>query len=70
MAIAGNACSAYRLQVRDGELCVLNSTTVQRSLCAGVEDALIGLARGEVALVAGADVAEVRRRVGIALGKG
>ncbi len=62
MAIAGGACSAYRVQVRDRQIYV-QSTTALRSMCTPVEEAMLRLSRGELVTVAGSDVVEVRRRV-------
>lgn len=66
MAIAGGACSAYRVNVRDRQIHV-QSTTTLRSMCIGVEEAMIKLSRGEVVTVAGADMAELRRQIDLAL---
>lgn len=63
MAIAGGACSAYQVQVRDRQLQVVRSTTTLRAMCTGVEEAMLRLSRGEAVTVAGSDVVEVRRRV-------
>lgn len=68
MAIAGGACSAYRVQVRDRQIHV-QSTTILRDLCAKPDDAMVALSRGEVVTVAGSDIAEVRRRLDIVLGR-
>jgi hypothetical protein len=62
MAIAGGACAAYRVQVRDRQIDV-QSTTTLRSMCTAVEEAILRLSRGEVVTVAGSDMAEIRRRV-------
>lgn len=62
MAVAGGATTAYACQVVGGELFVHRTTTL-RSECAKVDDAMQRLARGEVATVAGGDMAELRRRM-------
>lgn len=46
MAVAGGVCSAYRCQVMAGEL-VTRSTSMLRTYCASVDDALARLGRGE-----------------------
>lgn len=69
MAVSGAATVAYQLQIRDGQLCTIRSTTTLRDLCDRVDDALLHLSRGEIVTVAGGDVAELRRRVQIALGQ-
>lgn len=68
MAIAGGACSAYQVQVRDRQVHV-KSTTMLRDLCVKVDDALLALSRGEIVTVAGGDMVELRRRLDIALGQ-
>ena len=68
MAIAGGACSAYQVQVRDRQVHV-KSTTMLRDLCVKVDDALPALSRGEIVTVAGSDMVELRRRLDIALGR-
>lgn len=68
MAIAGGACSAYRVQVFDRQVLV-NSTTTLRSECVAIEPALQRLSRGEIVTVAGSDMAELRRRLDIVLGR-
>lgn len=60
MAIAGGACSAYRCRVIDGDLYVVATTTL-RTLCVEPAEALDPLSRGEWVLVAGGDMAELRR---------
>jgi len=62
MAVAGGACAAYRVQVRDRQIHV-QSTTTLRSMCTAVEEAMLRLSRGEVVTVAGSDMAEIRERV-------
>lgn len=62
MAVAGGATTAYACQVIGGELLVYR-TTMLRSECATVDEAVAMLARGEVATVAGGDMAELRRRL-------
>lgn len=63
MAIAGGACSAYRCRVIDGELIVVATTTL-RTLCVEPQDAVDVLSRGEWALLAGGDMAELRTLLG------
>lgn len=63
MAIAGGATSAYRCQVVDGTL-EASSTTTLRSECTAVDDAFVRLGRGERVVVAGSDMAELRKRLG------
>ena len=60
MAVAGGATSAYRCRVMDCALYV-ESTTRLRSECAPVQDALARLGRGEVVVVAGSDLAALRK---------
>lgn len=69
MAIAGGACSAYQVRVRERQLQVVRSTTSLRSMCTGVEEAMIRLSRGETVTVAGSEMAELRRQVDLAIGK-
>lgn len=52
--------------MRDRQIHV-QSTTTLRSMCIGVEEAMIKLGRGEVVTVAGADMAELRRQIDLAL---
>ena len=68
MAVAGGACAAYRVQVRDRQIDVQGTTTL-RSMCTAVEEAMLRLSRGEVVTVAGSDMAEVRRRIDLVLGR-
>lgn len=62
MAVAGGVCSAYRCQVMAGEL-VTRSTSMLRTYCAAVDDALARLSRGEEVTVAGSDMAALRNRL-------
>lgn len=66
MAIAGGACSAFRVQVSDRQIYV-QGTTALRSMCVAVEEAMLRLSRGEQVLVAGSDMVEIRRRVDVEL---
>jgi hypothetical protein len=68
MAVAGGACAAYRVQVRDRQIDVQGTTTL-RSMCTAVEEAMLRLSRGEVVTVAGSDMAEIRRRIDLVLGR-
>jgi adenine deaminase len=63
MAIAGGACSAYSLQVRDGELVTVRSFHTLRSECPTVEEAVRRLRAGETVMVAGSDMQAVRRQM-------
>ena len=65
MAISGGACSAYRCWVIGEELYVA-ATTMLRTYCATVDDAMIRLARGESVTVAGSDMAALRRALAAA----
>lgn len=67
MAIAGGACSAYRCRVIDGELYVVPTTTL-RSLCVEPTEAVDTLGRGEWVLIAGSDMADLRRMLGARTG--
>lgn len=69
MAIAGGACSAYQVRVQDRQLQVVRSTTSLRSMCTGVEEAMLRLSRGEMVTVAGSDITELRRQVDLAIGR-
>jgi hypothetical protein len=69
MAHAGGTTTAYMMQIQAGELCVIRSKTTLRDLCERVDDALLHLSRGEIVTIAGNDVAELRRRVQIAMGQ-
>lgn len=62
MAVAGGVCMAYQCQVNAGEL-VTRSTSMLRTYCATVDDALDRLSRGEAVTVAGSDMAALRRRL-------
>ena len=62
MAIAGGVCTAYQCQVMAGELLTRN-TSMLRTYCATVDDALLRLARGETVTVAGSDMAALRARL-------
>jgi hypothetical protein len=62
MAVAGGVCSAYVCQVYDGQL-VTRATSMLRTYCATVDDALLRLGRGEAVTVAGSDMAALRRRL-------
>lgn len=64
MAVAGGATSAYKCQVQDGEL-VIRSATALRSECVEPEEAIPLLGRGEWVTVAGSDMAELRKRLGV-----
>ena len=64
MAVAGGATSAYKCQVQDGEL-VIRSATALRNECSSPEEAIPRLGRGEWVTVAGSDMAELRRRLGV-----
>ena len=64
MAIAGGACSAYRVRYdADTKWLHVRSTTYLRSECDSVENAIAKLHDGETAVVAGSDMAEIRRRM-------
>lgn len=68
MAIAGGSCSAYKCiweidDSGDGRL-VATPTTTTRALCAEVDEAMRRLRTGELAIVAGGDMAELRRLLG------
>lgn len=67
MAVSGKATVAYQMQIQDGALCVVRSTSTLRSNCDHIDDALLHLSRGEIVTIAGGDIAELRRRVQIAL---
>lgn len=69
MAVAGGACSAYQVRVQDRQLQVVRSTTSLRSMCTGVEEAMLRLGRGEMVTVAGSDITELRRQVDLAIGR-
>ena len=69
MAIAGGACSAYQVRVQDRQLQVVRSTTSLRSMCTGVEEAMLRLSRGETVTVAGSEMVELRRQVELAIGR-
>ena len=60
MAIAGGACTAYRCHVQDNMLYSERTTTL-KTLCAGPAEALPRLGCGESVIVAGSDMAELRR---------
>ena len=60
--MSGGACSAYRCQVQDGWLHVAAHSTL-RSECVSVPDAVQRLARGEVVVVAGSDMATLRTQL-------
>jgi hypothetical protein len=54
--------------VRDRQIDVQGTTTL-RSMCTAVEEAMLRLSRGEVVTVAGSDMAEIRRRIDLVLGR-
>ena len=60
MAIAGSGTSAYWITFLDGGLKIVPTTT-QRSLCASPIDAVAELKMGFSVIVAGSDMAELRR---------
>ena len=60
MAVAGGATKAYDCQVRDGALHIVRDRTTLRDLCTKPEDAIEALARGQVVIVAGSDIAALR----------
>lgn len=67
MAVSGGACSAYNClwEIDDsgrGRL-LTKPTTTQRSLCVDVDEALHRLRTGELAIVAGGDMADLRQRI-------
>lgn len=64
MAVTGGATTAYRCQVQDGEL-VMQSLMIGRKQCVEPADAIPLLGRGEWVTVAGSDMAELRRRLGV-----
>lgn len=64
MAIAGGACSAYRVRYDAAQRWLhVRSTTALRSECPSVEEAVRRLRQGEQVTVAGSDMAELRRRM-------
>lgn len=58
MAVAGNACSAYRLSMKDGKI-VTKATSYLRSECHTPAQAIGLLAQGKDAIVAGSDMAAI-----------
>lgn len=68
MAVAGSVTAAYRCQVSEYRL-TATPTTVMRSECAPVADAVPQLERGETCVVAGFDMAQLRQRLaGLGIG--
>lgn len=67
MAIAGGSCSAYRCfwEIADGGegRLVATPTTTTRALCVEVDEAMRRLRTGELAIVAGGDMADLRERL-------
>ena len=62
MAVAGGITSAYRFRLVAGSVKV-EPTSYPKAECAGVEDAIAALARGEAPVVASADVPALRERL-------
>jgi len=62
MAVAGGACSAYRVWLDDVRLCMCQTTTM-RDLCDKPDAAIRLIKDGKVATVAGSDVDQVRMAV-------
>ena len=60
MAIAGGACTAYRCHIQDNML-YSKRTTSLKTLCADPAEALPQFGCGEAVIVAGSDMAELRR---------
>ena len=58
MAVAGGACSAYRLSMKDGQL-MTKATSYMRSECHTPAQAIGLLAQGKEAIVAGSDMAAI-----------
>lgn len=64
MAIAGGACSAYWVRYdANTKWLRVRSTTHLCIECAKVEEAIDRLHAGETVVVAGSDMAEIRRRM-------
>ena len=59
MAVAGGACSAYRMWLDDVRLCMCQTMTM-RDLCDKPDAAIHIIRKGGVATVAGSDVDTVR----------
>lgn len=59
MAVAGGACTAYRLRLVDGAQSV-KQTTLPRALCLEPRQAVAELEAGREVVVAGSDVWAVR----------
>jgi len=56
------------MRVQDQELQVVRQIVTQRTMCVNVESAVLMLSRGETVTVADSSIAELRRRVDLAIG--
>ena len=62
MAVAGSVVHAYRCWLEDGKLRMI-PTSMLRDMCDAADYAVLLIQAGGMAVVAGADVDEVRRMV-------